>query len=375
MTREEYTPIFEDQDYESILARMLNKISDNFDKREGSIIFDAHAPAAIELAIIYSYLDFILKNSFANTANRFWLIQRAKERGIEPYPPTRALVIGKFNQDVKLNKKFHVDGIYYKTTKFLEEADGLFYYELTAEEPGESGNLKRGKLTPSETIRGLTISEIHKLAVLGQEEEDTEHFRDRYYETIKTNAYGGNIDDYRQKVTALEGVGQCKVIPVWQGGGTVKLIITDSKNNFPTEELIKKVQEQIDPVPFKQKGLGIAPIGHLVTVVGAKKKEISLNLKLMLSRPKAEVEADIRKTIEDYLEAQRKNWAEIVRDNNKIYVENDIRLTKLMSLVLAIPGVVDYEDISFKDSLEKILILKDEEIPYLGQIILEEVVI
>lgn len=375
MNREEYTPIFAGQDYETILARMLNKVSDEFDKREGSIIFDAHAPAAIELAIIYSYLDFVLKNSFGNTANRFWLIQRAKERGIEPYPATNAIVIGKFNQDVGLDRLFHADGIYFKTVKFVEERGGLFYYELRAEKAGEVGNLKAGKLTPSETVRGLTVSEIVKVAILGQEEEDTEHFRNRYYETIKTNAYGGNIDDYRRKVAAIDGVGQVKVIPVWNGGGTVKIIITDSKNGFPTEELVAKVQEAIDPVPYHQKGVGVAPIGHLVTVIGAKKKDISLSLKLMINRDKAEVESQIRKTIGEYFQSQRFAWGEFVKDNSKIYVENDIRLTKLMSLILAVPGVVDYEEISFKDSKDKILVLAEEEIPYVGDISIVEVVV
>lgn len=162
---------------------------------------------------------------------------------------------------------------------------------------------------------------------------------------------------------------------MWNGGGTVKIIITDSKNGFPTEELVAKVQEAIDPVPYHQKGVGVAPIGHLVTVVGAKKKDISLNLKLMINRDKAEVESQILKTIGEYFQSQRFAWGEFVKDNSKIYVENDIRLTKLMSLILAVPGVVDYEEISFKDSKDKILVLTEEEIPYVGDISIVEVVV
>ena len=50
---------YEDITYEVILQRMLDKVSDNMDKREGSIIDDALAPAAVELQLMYIELDTI----------------------------------------------------------------------------------------------------------------------------------------------------------------------------------------------------------------------------------------------------------------------------------------------------------------------------
>ena len=41
--------MYEDITYEVILKRMLDRIPSTMDKREGSIIYDALAPAAIEL--------------------------------------------------------------------------------------------------------------------------------------------------------------------------------------------------------------------------------------------------------------------------------------------------------------------------------------
>ena len=38
--------MYEKMTYESILQKMLNMVSDDVDKREGSIIYDALAPAA-----------------------------------------------------------------------------------------------------------------------------------------------------------------------------------------------------------------------------------------------------------------------------------------------------------------------------------------
>ena len=45
--------MYEGITYETILDRMLSRVSNQFDKREGSVIFDTHSPTAIELQILY----------------------------------------------------------------------------------------------------------------------------------------------------------------------------------------------------------------------------------------------------------------------------------------------------------------------------------
>ena len=78
--------MYEGITYEIILKRMLDKVSDTIDKREGSVIYDALAPAALELQIMYIELDVILNESFGDTASRKYLIKRAAERGAPAAP-------------------------------------------------------------------------------------------------------------------------------------------------------------------------------------------------------------------------------------------------------------------------------------------------
>ena len=52
-----------DVTYENLLERMLARVSDKFDKREGSVIFDTHSPTAIELQILYTELNTILTDA------------------------------------------------------------------------------------------------------------------------------------------------------------------------------------------------------------------------------------------------------------------------------------------------------------------------
>lgn len=84
--------MYEGQTEDVIEKRMLSVMSKDIDKREGSIAFDATKPAAIEFMLMYAALDYFMTNTFGDTADREHLIERAKERGLEPYEATYAYV-------------------------------------------------------------------------------------------------------------------------------------------------------------------------------------------------------------------------------------------------------------------------------------------
>ena len=81
--------MFEHITYEELIKRMVDRAltyNKNLDSREGSLLFLAEAPAAVELQNLYIALDTVLRETFADTASRPYLIQRALERALEPYP-------------------------------------------------------------------------------------------------------------------------------------------------------------------------------------------------------------------------------------------------------------------------------------------------
>ena len=59
--------------FKDILSRMLAAVPDELDKREGSIIYDALAPAALALAEQYNMLTQLADMFFADTAAGEWL--------------------------------------------------------------------------------------------------------------------------------------------------------------------------------------------------------------------------------------------------------------------------------------------------------------
>lgn len=347
--------MFEEYTFDTILQRMLDRVSSDVDKREGSVIYDALAPAAVELQLMYIELEEMLKQCFADTADRTWLMLRAKERGLEPYEASCAVLRGVFEpEDIDVEgKRFNLDSLNYVVGKALDDGGRAVYCESV----GTEGNYHFGTITPLEYIEGLKSAAIVELITPGSDEEDTEDFRQRYIESLSTQAFGGNAADYRQKIKQLNekseisllgGIGQVRVYCAdeWNGGGTVKCVITTRTNTSAEEELISAVQEYIDPIEVSGKGLGIAPVGHIVTVATVEERELPVSVKIRAA------DGYDAKTLEPYIsEAAESYFSELNSQWESLYTgsENDgiaVAVSVLAGAVQSVTGVEDIADIS-----------------------------
>lgn len=348
---------YEDITYEVILQRMLDKIPSNMDKREGSIIYDALAPAAIELQLMYIELDTILKETFADTASRDNLVKRAAERGIIPDDATYAIVKGVFTPtslQIPIGSRFSCNELNYEVIEKITDGE----YQLKCENVGVEGNANFGNLIPIEYIQGLETAELTDLLIPGEDEEDVESLRSRYFDSFDTTAFGGNQKDYIEKTNSIIGVGSTKVTPVWNGGGTVLLTILNSEFNKASTTLIEKVQEEIDPTQDGS-GIGIAPIGHIVTVNTA--TEINVNVKTTFTFDEGytfnSLKTQIEDVIKNYLLEIRKDWA---NQTNSV-----VRVSQIETRILQIDGILDATNTTINNSASN-LILTKYEIPVMG---------
>ena len=278
--------MYETQTYELILQRSLDRVGSDVDKREGSVIMNSIAPVSAEHANIYILLDGLIRDGYGDTASREYLIKRCRERGITPYPATYAVLKGKFNMEVPIGSRFNLGEVNYAVTTYIgsQDEDGTiyYYYQLKCETIGSEGNKYFGELSSIDYINKDLEGWLVELLIPAEDEEDTEALRKRYLNSFSAHAYGGNKADYKEKTNSLDGVGGTVVIPVWNGGGTVKLIIIDSTYNPASEVLVKAVQEAIDPDP-QGTGEGIAPIGHTVTVVSADRYDVIISCNVVLA--------------------------------------------------------------------------------------------
>lgn len=389
--------------YREILERMLNRVSDKFDKREGSVIFDTHSPTALELEILYVELNRMIAEGYGDTASREYLILRCKERGIIPYPATYAVLKGTFTPatvDV-IGKRFNLGSLNYIVTEKI--ADGE--YRVQCETPGTVGNQYFGQLIPIEYVEGLETATLTEVLIPGEDEEDTEDLRTRYFNSFDEKAFGGNVRDYIEKTNAIPGVGSTKVTRVWNGdirpadmipneivnewyegiigtvnptvkawleivysaaaakkltvGGTVLLTILNSEYGVPTPELIQTVQTAIDPEQNAGEGYGLAPIGHVVTVKPA--DAVTINVKTTITFDVGygwnNLQSSIDEVIQAYLLELRKTWA----DNPYLVV----RVSQIETRLLSISGIVDIGNTRINNKADN-LTLGKYEVPIYG---------
>lgn len=361
--------MYEQMTFYNILKRALEKVSDDFDKRQGSIIYDAIAPICAELAQAYIELDIVLKEGFADTASRKYLEKRALERGITPFLATQCVILAQLEGNINLTggERFSTDDeVNFFYTGEKEEG----YYKLKCEQTGTIGNVSYGDLLPIDNIPNLKSAKIYKIHISATDEEDTESFRKRYFDSFKSQAFGGNRADYIEKMRLLNeddevlangGVGGIKVYRVPNGGGTVKIVMTNNTYEQPTESLINIVQQKIDPLDEAGEGAGIAPIGHFVTIEGVTPVSINVNLDIDLKSGYeiGDVKPYIEETVQNYLQELCKTWEE----SDSITV----RISHLESHILNILGIDDVRNTRI-NNIEQNFVLDEFCIPKRGEI-------
>ena len=226
--------LYENMTFENIMDRCLSRVAASIDKREGSVVYDAIAPAAAELAIMYIELAYLLDRAFPDTEEGDDLTLKCQERSVFRTSATAAVRKGYFEDgdggamDVPIGSRYSGDALNYVVTEKI--AAGQF--KLLCETAGAAGNQYQGNLFPIDYVEGLGAARLADILINGEDEESDADLLARYKESLESQAYGGNIADYRTKVELLQGVGAVKVFPVWNGGGTVKIVVTKAIQDY-----------------------------------------------------------------------------------------------------------------------------------------------
>lgn len=324
---------YSEKTYNQILNDMCERVT-KCSTIEGSFIYTALAPFAMELAMLYFCLSLDDKNSFADTADYEHLKRIAGDRGLTPKTATFAEGIGAFNVEIPIGSRFSLNNYVWVSSDFILEDENYKYYKMTCETAGSAPNTLTGRLTPVSFIQDLSYANLNQITVPGENDEEVEDFRARYYASFNKKSFGGNKDDYIEKCNSFDGVGGTKVHPLWNGNGTVKCVLINSDFDEPSHILIDDIQIAIDP-QRDGKGDGYAPIGHQVTIAGASHFDITVGLSLTLSSGYTfdSIKENLKNAIKTYFLSLNKQWAE----SDHITV----RVAQVQSTILNVDGVVD----------------------------------
>lgn len=377
MNPNELADELEAQNYDYWLNLMLDNVPNDIDKREGSIIYDAVAPAAMVSAQQSLSLANILRETYIKTAQGEFLDYRAVEHGTSRYAATNAEVKARFNDDdgnpvnVEVGDRFASiaeSPIFYTVIKANNDGTA----EMQAEESGTSANSYIGQVLPVTPNDSLAWAEITEVTIPARDEENDEHLRARLLNTNSWVAYGGNVADYLNITSKIDDVGATQVYPTWDGPGTVKLVILNNNLMPASSTLIKKVKEEIDPEDNETQGYGLAPIDHRVTVVAPETFEVNIVMNVTTAENANidTIRTNIKASLEELFKSLRKDWSIIDSVTGRGY-KLTIYRSKILSRVMTLEGVANatMPQLNGKDEdLQLVFDNTTSQLPVLGEV-------
>ena len=354
--------MYEEMTYDYILADAKAEAGDGIQKGEGSLVFNALSVLAFELEKLYIEANYILNECFADTADIDGLVRVAANRGLTRKPATNAYVSVTANTSLPIGWRASLKGYNYVVTEVLDDSNHI--YKAMCEEAGSGPNELVGNLVPIDYVDGLTSAIITEVLIPGDDIETQEELYRRYLESFGTESFGGNITAYKGIVNGIDGVGGCKVYPVWDGPGTVKVVVIAADYSVPSSYLIDQIQEALVPTDGGT-GYGYAPIDHDVTVEAV--TAVTVNVETTITYTPgyswSTIGEQITAAIEGYIESIAEAWSQgDARTEALVYV------SRLEAAVLNVTGVTDIQGTTLNGSTTN-LHLDSDEIPVMGTLV------
>ena len=266
--------MYEAREQDAILKELQTESTTEATKIEGTFEYDMLATNSIEFAKTEVELEQLYKAAFADTSWGEYLTMIAEQYGVLRRAATKA------TGTVTVTGKGYIPaGSLFTTpagTKFqtLESAsvNGTADLKVEAVDAGDVGNVKAGTITTIPmSIPGITAVTNAAATSGGYDEEDDEDLLQRYLEKVRLPATSGNKYEYYEWAKSVAGVGDARVLPLWNGNGTVKVLIVDADMQVAPASLIQKVADYIETV---------RPIGATVTVTSPTPIPVTITVKV-----------------------------------------------------------------------------------------------
>ena len=343
----------------------LDNLKNPLSKMEGTFNFDIAATFGITAEEVYKELEFWEKQTFIDTATEDEYVEKhALMFGVTRRLGTKATgtvkVVGKSNSLIDENTIFlNRDGIKYRSLrKEYLSPTGIAEIEIECLSEGKIGNAAIGEITTFEIQNSNIYSVINEKEIInGYDKEPNSVLVARAKEKATRPAHSGNIYDYEQWAKQVDGVGKVLVKPLWNGNGTVKVLIANYNNDIADSSLIQKVKERI------QKDDG-RPVGADVTVDSFTAKNINVSIQVILKAGFSI--SDVKEKIESLLKAVIKTGNATFEKANK----SILSINRLEKAILEIEGIND-NFVKVNNSNSNLEIAEDE-ILIVGTVVINE---
>lgn len=335
--------MYEDMTFEGIQDKMLSRIRNDIDKREGSIIWDAVGPVAYYIAQMYFQLENYLDLIYPDTSAASYLDRCCLAYGLSRKQATKAVRKITASGALSVGSRWQYQDTSYTVTSQAD--DGT--YTAECEQAGNTGNIYFGELQPLDYGSGEAV--LGEVLSAGTDEESDDSLRERLLNKIRCPSTSGNANDYYNWAMECAGVGAARVFPLADGPGTVRVVIVDSAMGAAGKALTDAVKQHTD---------GLRPIGATVSVVSAAEMNVNISAKVRLNGSGlGAVQNAFRDAVTAYFRQSAFSAA---------YVSP----ARIGSLLLGVAGVDDYAGLCLNGAAENVTV-GPEEVAVTGTVRLE----
>lgn len=338
---------------ETILARLLAAVDDRYDKTPGSFFYDTQKPFTLEAEKLYALIETVADRAFVSTATGPDLDEKVMEAGLTRLPPTAAsgtvTISGMEGTRITAGIKVKSDELLFTITESGSiPASGSLVLCAVCDQTGEAGNVPAGSVTSLAVMVSGVFAVTNEAAFTGgYDGESDEDLRERYRKHVTRPPTSGNKYHYEEWAKEADGrVGDALCLPLWNGPGTVKVLIVTSERTPPDEALVAKVKAYID---------GVRPVGADVTVEGA--SPVSVDVSVTLKKRDGADETTVAAAVRESLEAFFRNVS---------FRSDYVSYAHAGRAILETTGVADYRLLTLDGEASDVA-LADGGIPVLGE--------
>jgi len=333
---------------------------------EGTFSFDTLAANAKEFEKTYAEMSLLIEAAFPQTSWGQYLDYLADElAGLSRRPAVAARVLltitGAAGTTVPKGSLFATEsGVQFSTDEQAVLSDqGVGNVKAGAQAVGAGGNVLKGSIVKIPvSIYGVSAVTNEDAARGGYDEETDDDLRERLLFAVRQPATSGNVYHYVEWATSVSGVGVVKVLPLWKGRGTVKIVVADANTEQPSEETLQKIRAVIAEN---------APVGAEVTVVAPTIKKIDVSL--VCTRGTGNKEG-IRRALTRYFKSGVFKTSSKIQDlTNSTVTISYAQVGRVLLDDSANTGVEDYIKLTLDGGTENIVIPVDV-LPVVGEVTL-----
>lgn len=342
---------------ETIKAELMSRLAASgleVDTREGSYTDLIYSEAAYQIYKTWQQFQVLLAAAVPGPDSGPYLDYFAGQYGMVRTPSATAHVTLTFtgNDGTAIpagTACLTADGLRFITDLKGVISGGTASVPATAEAPGEIYNVSPGTIQRfMVTMPGISAVTNAGPGEGGADEESDASFYERIYTRLSKPVASGNIYYYEQLAREVPGVGQAKTIPLWEGPGTVKVVLA-TEDRQPVDELVvTQAQQHLDEYRV---------IGADVTAVSAQALTIDVTASCTLDNgvQPGTVEAQLGQRLEEMFRELDFGTGSPVR-----YNQIGLRL-------LGCDGVVDYTNLRVNGAVDNVA-RTVEQVPVLGAV-------